>query len=139
MLGRARISAPKVCHSGVDLELVQADLANAKGWKTLASTVERTRPQRFLFTLGLTCISDWRELFSAVFEAASPGSTFAIMDVFSERLTLGARFINWVGAADCTMPVWQELERRAEAFEMRRYRPFRFLDVSVIVAWGRKA
>ena len=137
MLDRARARS---LHEGVPtpVELVQADFGTDEGIRTVTKAAEDARPQAFLFTLGLTCLPNWREFSAAVLEAAPPGARFAILDVHSERLTLGARLINWIGAADCRRPVWKELELRGSEFSLVYHRPFALLDVSVIVASATK-
>ncbi len=120
------------------VELVQSDFSDAGCRLVLQQRIRADRPAAFLFTLGLTCLRDWSEFFASVFHAADPGSRFSIMDVYSNRRTFGARFINWIGAADCTRPVWRELERLTPLFAQEKLRPFRFLDVSVHVSSGTK-
>ena len=105
--------------------------------------MRRHEATAYLFTLGLTCLPGWRAFFRAVYDAAPPGARFAIMDGYAERLTLGARFLNWIGAADVRRPVWDELEKRSTDFRKTTRRPLRVfdtdvLDASVVVASGRK-
>ena len=124
---------------GLDsVELVKSDFSDAECRLRLQERIRLDRPAAFLFTLGLICLRDWAEFFTAVFDAAAPGSHFSIMDVYSDRPTLSARFLNSIGAADCTRPVWRELERRTPSFAQEQFEPYRFLDLSVLVSWGEK-
>lgn len=120
------------------IEFLQADFSKHAGLEALRNAVDRMRPRHVLFSLGLTCLENWREFCSLVFNACPSGTQFSIMDVYSNRLTPGARFINWIGAADCRRPVWQVLEERGESFVWQAFRPFKILDVSVFVASARK-
>ena len=72
------------------------------------------------------------------FRSGCSGSRFSIMDVYSNCQTFGMRFINWIGAGYCTWPVWRELERLTPSFAQEKLRPFRFLDISVLVSSGTK-
>ncbi|WP_111748549.1 class I SAM-dependent methyltransferase [Salinisphaera orenii] len=126
---------------GIDddcLDFREADLAAPGGIDEIVDYIDDQQPRHILFSLGLTCLDNWRDLTSAVFDAVQPGTRLAIMDVYSERLTLGARLINWIGAADCRRPVWKALQERCESFEWSAFRPFKVLDVSVFVASGTK-
>ena len=100
--------------------------------------MSRKEPRNVFFSLGLTCLANYQEFLSVVFDASPSGTYFSIMDVYSDRLTLGARFINWIGAADCRRPVWRVLEQRSQSFAWQEFRPFKVLHVSVVVASGRK-
>lgn len=138
MLKRAR---PRAARDAVSL--LRADFSTRPGRHRLAKAARQQDPAAYLFTLGLTCLPGWRAFFAAVYEAASAGARFAIMDVYSPRLTLGARYLNWVGAADCRRPVWEVLAERSANFRKEMRRPFRLfgaevLDASVVVASGRK-
>ena len=120
------------------VELVRSDFSDAGCRLALQERIRADGPAAFLFTLGLTCLRDWSEFFASVFHAADPGARFSIMDVYSNRHTFGARFVNWIGAGDCTRPVWRELERLSPSFVQEKVRPFRFLDVSVLISSGTK-
>ncbi len=120
------------------VELVQSDFSDDQCRLALQERIRADRPAAFLFTLGLTCLPEWSAFFASVFHAADSGARFSIMDVYSNRRTFGARFINWIGAADCTRSVWRELERLTPSFAQEEHRPFRFFDVSVLVSWGTK-
>ena len=120
------------------VELVQSDFSDARCRLALQERIRAAGPVAFLFTLGLTCLRDWSEFFASVFHAADPGSRFSITDVYGNRRKVGARFINWIGAADCTRPVWEELQRLSPSFEREEYRPFRLLDFSVVLSCGIK-
>ena len=120
------------------MELVQSNFSDPGCRRALQERIRADRPAAFLFTLGLTCLRDWSEFFASVFHAADPGSRFSIMDVYSNRPTIGVRFINWIGAGDCTRPVWRELERLTPSFAQETLRPFRFLDVSVRISSGTR-
>ena len=120
------------------MELVQLDFSDPGCRRALQEQIRADRPAAFLFTLGLTCLRDWSAFFASVFDAADPGSRFSIMDVYGNRPTFGVRFINWIGAGNCTRPVWRELERLTPSFAQEKLRPFRFLDISVLVSSGTK-
>ncbi|EMP56615.1 Ubiquinone/menaquinone biosynthesis methyltransferase [Marinobacter santoriniensis NKSG1] len=119
-------------------EFLRADFSEVDGLNSLKEAIDKEAPRHVFFSLGLTCLANWREFCSLMFDAAPSGTRFSIMDVYSERLTLGARFINWIGAADCRRPVWKVLEERCESFAWEQFRPFKVLDVSVVVASGSK-
>ncbi|WP_435102904.1 class I SAM-dependent methyltransferase [Arhodomonas sp. AD133] len=139
MLARARARGERLGLADTALSLVRADLASRDGIERLRAAIRDVRPGHFLFTLGLTCLSNWRTFLGEIMDIAPDGARLSIMDVYSRRLTLGARLINWVGAADCRRPVWEELVRRGEGVAWREFRPFKVLDVSVFVASGTKA
>ena len=117
---------------------LRADFSDVDGLNTLKEAIHNEAPRHVFFSLGLTCLVNWREVCSLVFDASPSGTRFSIMDVHSERLTLGARFINWIGAADCRRPVWKVVEERCDSFAWEEFRPFKVLDVSVFVASGSK-
>lgn len=141
MLERAKARAAK-CSSGARFDFLQADFSQPRCLDTLQEALQKplngSAPRHIFFSLGLICLNNWRACFSLVVDASPRGTRFSIMDVYSDRLTVGARFINWIGAADCRRPVWRVLEERCEAFEWQEFRPFKVLDVSVFVAAGRK-
>ncbi len=138
MLNQARQRSGKLGLRQENISFIQTDLANIQGIESLCTLIEQEKPKAIIFSLGLTCLSNWRELSSEVFNAAAPETRLSIMDVYSKNLTIGARFINWIGSADCQRPVWQELEQKCQSFSWQEYRPFKVLDVSVIVASGIK-
>lgn len=137
MLERAKVRAETL---GMDtnIHFLQADFSHPVGIAAVKEAIAKKRPGHIIFSLGLTCLENWREFLSAVFEASPPGTRFAIMDIYQERLTLGARILSWIGAADCRRPVWEVLEEKSVSFEWQEFRPFKVLDVSVIVASGEK-
>ena len=135
MLDQARRKAQTVT---TQVQLVQADFSTKAGITEITGKARETGATKFLFTLGLTCLPDWRSFFNAVFDAAPQESRFAIMDCYSDHLTLGTRFLNWIGSGDCRHPVWEELERRGTDFNKEMYRPYVLLDSSVVVASGSK-
>jgi len=137
MLEQAKTRAES-CTDSPTFEFLQADFSQPGGLAALEENISKKAPRHVFFSLGLTCLENWRELCLRVFDASPSGTQFSIMDVYSNRLTLGARFINWIGAADSRRPVWRVLEERCESFEWKEYRPFRVLDVSVFVASGSK-
>lgn len=137
MLEQAKVRAER-CAVSTGFEFLQADFSQPGGLKKLEDAIKKKEPRHVFFSLGLTCLENWRELCSLVFDASSSGTRFSIMDVYSDNLSLGARFINWIGAADCRRPVWRVLEERCESFALQEFRPFKLLDVSVVVATGNK-
>jgi hypothetical protein len=123
--------------------LLRADVTTDAGLHRLIGAIRRHDATAFLFSLGLTCLTDWRAVFAAVYEAAPVGARFSILDVHSPQLTPGARFLNWIGRADVRRPVWEELEQRGWDLRKETRRPFgvfgiEVLDASVVVASGRK-
>ncbi len=130
--------AEKTARDLDSVELVRSNFSDPGCRLSLQERIRKDRPAAFLFTLGLICLEDWPGFFTTVFDAAGPGARFSIMDVYSDRRTLGARFMNLIGAADCTRPVWRELERRAPAFAQEQFKPFRVLGLSVLVSRGAK-
>lgn len=139
MLNRARARGERLGLADTQLSLVRADLASREGIDRLRAGIRDAQPGHLLFTLGLTCLENWRGFFDEVIDVAPDGARVSIMDVYSRQLTFGARFINWIGAADCRRPVWEALAHRAESFAWHEFRPFKVLDVSVFVAGGAKA
>lgn len=137
MLKKAKARADR-CAFSTRFEFLQADFSKPGGLARIEEAITKKASRNVFFSLGLTCLANWREFCSVVFDACPSGTTFSIMDVYSDRLTLGARFINWIGAADCRRPVWRVLEQRSEQFAWQEFRPFKVLDVSVVVASGRK-
>lgn len=137
MLEKAKARA-ETCEPGTEFTFLQADFSEADGLDKLEGAVKKETPRHVFFSLGLTCLENWRELCSRVIDASPSGAYFSIMDVYSDRLTLGARVINWVGAADCRRPVWKVLEERCKSFTWQEFCPFKVIDVSVFVASGRK-
>ena len=137
MLEQARSRATK---NDIDknVEFLQADFSRTDGIGLVEHAITEKQPRHVFFSLGLTCLENWREFCSRIFDASPSGTRFSIMDVYSNRLTLGARFINWIGAADCRRTVWKVLEDQCESFAWQEFRPFKILDVSVIVASGTK-
>lgn len=138
MLERSRSEAEKYVPSAIETTFEQIDLSQPQGVAALAATVSRHAPQAIVFTLGLTCVANWRDVVDAVWEAAAPQTRIGTLDVYSERLTLGARLINRIGAADCTRPVHEALLERAPDATQREHRPFKVIDVSVIVTAATK-
>jgi len=134
---RNRIKGPEEAR----VEFLQADFMTPSGRQRTVDAIQRHEACRFLFTLGLTCLPNWRQFFDVVFDAAPPGSRFSIMDVYNERLSLGARLMNWVAYSETRRPVWKRLEERCMDVQCERT-PFRLLgrllDVSVVTASGRK-
>lgn len=137
MLEQAKVQAGR-CAVNASFEFLQADFSQPDGLKALEVAINKHEPRHVFFSLGLTCLENWWELCSLVFDTSSSGTCFSIMDVYSDSLSLGARFINWIGAADCRRPVWRVLEERCESFMFQEFRPFKLLDVSVVVATGNK-
>lgn len=137
MLEQAKARVER-CAVSTRFDFLQADLSQTDGLKALEDAISKNKPHHVFFSLGLTCLENWRELCSLVFDASPSGTRFSIMDVYSDSLSLGARFINWIGAADCRRPVWWVLEERCESFAWQEFRPFKLLDVSVFVAAGNK-
>lgn len=123
------------------VELLQSDFTTTSGIQNTVNAIRRLDAHKFLFTLGLTCLPNWRQFFDAIFDAAPTGSRFSIMDVYNESLSLGARLMNWVAYSETRRPVWTGLEDRGADFQFDR-KPFRLLgsllDVSVVTASGRK-
>jgi len=123
------------------VEFLQADFTTTSGRQRTVSVIQRHEGSRFLFTLGLTCLANWRPFFDVVFNAAPAGSRFSIMDVYNERLSPGARLMNWIAHSETRRPVWKGLEERCVDVQFER-KPFRLLgrllDVSVVTASGRK-
>ena len=139
MLDRARMVADSLKSTRVRFEFVEADFTSNEGVAEIVQKIELKKPSCFIFALGLTCLPNWREFFTALYDAAPQGSRFGIMDIYSPKPTLDSRLLNWIGAADCARPVWQPLEEHGSSFERKECRPFRLLDVSLILAWGNKA
>jgi len=137
MLKRAELRAPRL-PDGVEVAPVRLDLATPAGRRALSARIETAHPSGILFPLGLSVIESWRALFVAAFEAAPPGCRFAILDDHALRDTLGKRLVDWIGAADISRPVWQELEARAEGFARRSQRLLPCSSVEVFVATGTK-
>jgi SAM-dependent methyltransferase len=123
------------------VEFLQADFTTTSGRQRTVSAIRQLDACRFLFTLGLTCLPNWRQFFDSIFDAAPAGSRFSIMDVYNENLSLGARLMNWVAYSETRRPVWKGLEDRGADFQFDR-KPFRLLGrllaVSVVTASGRK-
>lgn len=138
MLSHARQQSRKLGIKESNISFLQLDLSAPNGIEELCASIREHQPDSILFSLGLTCLSNWSEFTSKVFDAAAPGTTLAIMDVYSKKLSTGARFINWIGSADCQRPVWKELEGKCQSFSWEEFRPFKPFDVSVIVASGIK-
>ena len=136
MLRRSQAAASEHRSKELTVEVMRLDLS--ADLSTFVEEIDRLKPNAFLFALSLTCLPNWWEVLHAVFEAAPQKSRFAVMDVHSDRLSLGARFVNWTAAADITRPVWKVLEERAEGFGFRTFRPFSFIDATVVVASGGK-
>ncbi len=137
MLEQARARAGKI-NIDRNVDFLQADFSQASGIEIVERAIADMQPGHVFFSLGLTCLENWREFCSRIYDASPSGTRFAIMDVYSDRLTLGARFINWIGAADCRRTVWRILEERCESYAWQEFRPFKILGVSVIVASGTK-
>ena len=137
MLNKARHRANKL---SVDTSVVflQSDLALPLGIKKAVEAISAKQPTHVFFSLGLTCLANWRKVCEQIFDTCMPGTRFVILDVYARHLTLGARFINWIGSADCRRPVWTLLEERCHSFTFEEFRPFKIFDVSVIVASGTK-
>lgn len=138
MLDQATKRSRKIGLGESSIQFLQADLSSSEGIEKICASIKKNRPKSIMFSLGLTCLPNWHEFTSRVFDAAVPGTRLAIMDVYSEKLSFGARFINWIGAADCRRPVWQALQEKSQSFTWQEFRPFKVLDVSVIVASGTK-
>lgn len=139
--GMLKRAARKADHCGLEyprIKFVKADFSTNEGIEILCNSLREERPGHILFTLGLTCLPQWRDFTSRVLEELPSGAAVSIMDVYSKRTGIGTGFINWIGAADCRRPVWEELESRCKSFEWSEYRSFRFIDLSVIVAAGIK-
>lgn len=119
------------------VDFIQADLS-ATSCDDLLHTIETDQPAHAFFSLGLTCLDNWYDFSASVFEVMPTGSRIVVMDVHSEHRTLGARMIDWIGAAECSRPVWKALEEKGENFRLTRYRPFKIVDVSVVVASATK-
>lgn len=94
MLDEAKREARKTKNK--QIELLLTDFTTAQGIQKVVEAIHGSGARKFLFTLGLTCLPNWREFFDSVFEVAPPGARFSIMDVYNERLSLGARLMNWV-------------------------------------------
>ena len=137
MLRRARARAARV-EAEDRVSFSQADFMTPGGLEGVSALIRREQPTRYLFTLGLTCLLNWRDFFSTVYAEAPDRARFAILDVYCPKLTIGTRLLNWTAAADCSRPVWDELEQRATDFRSAAYRPFKLVDASVIVAAGSK-
>jgi len=133
---KARSGALKI--DGNCIDFLEADLSRNSGIEKVVSHIRETQPRHVLFSLGLTCLENWHDFTSEILSAVQPGTRLAIMDVYSKRLTLGARFINWIGAADCQRTVWRALEESCDSFQWFEFRPFKVLDISVFVASGTK-
>lgn len=126
---------------------IEADVATAPGIERVVETVRTadavrsSRVARIVCTLGWSCLPNWRSLFGQVFEASSPGTRFAIMDVYNDPPTPGTRLMDWIAASDTQRPVWEELERRGRDVTVTRH-PYRvlhsILQVHLIVASGVK-
>lgn len=134
MLNKARSRSKTLEIDQNCIDFLEVDLSQNNGIEEVVSYINQQQPRHVMFSLGLTCLENWKEFTSRIFSVVEPGTRLAIMDVYSERLTLGARFINWVGAADCQRRVWEILEERGQEFERLEFRPFKVLDVSVFVA-----
>ena len=137
MLGKARELSEKL-NFEKQVKLIQADFTSDADITDLKELIENLKPRKFLFTLGLTCIPNYSEFFCEIHTSAPVGSRFVIMDVYNDSYPLGAKFINWIGAADCTRPVWTELERHSKNFIKETLLPFKILGVSVVIASGEK-
>lgn len=137
MLAKAQARAARDA-TGAQFTCVQADLTDPVGLESAARAIAEHRCHHILFSLGLTCLPNWREVSSRLFDAAPSGVRVVIMDAYSARLRPGARFINWIGAADIRRPAWQGLEDRAVDFAFEDSRPFGVIDVSLYVASGSK-
>ena len=119
-------------------KLIQADFLSQRGIDKVIGKIKKSNAKKYLFTLGLTCLPNWEEVFLKIYSHAPKGSVFSILDVYCEQVTLGAKFINWIGAANCQRPVWEVLKRHGENFSMVHTWPFKILDVSVFVANATK-
>lgn len=145
MLAKARAVAERLERGGrlAGIELLRVDFTTDAGLRAVEDAILRHRARSYLFTLGLTCLPNHQELVRAVYDAAPEGSVFSMLDIYSARRSLGAKYLNWIGAADCGRRVWQGLEDRASGFDLEEFRPFKVLglpvlDASVVVARGRK-
>jgi SAM-dependent methyltransferase len=137
MLARAGARGRRLPEA-IDLEPVRMDLSTWDGRLALGERIRATQPRAVLITLGLSVLENWREVFGAAFDAAPQGCRFAILDDYGTREDVGKRITDWLGAADVSRPVWQELEARAESFERRSRRLLPFSRVEVFVAAGTK-
>ncbi|MAR89835.1 MAG: hypothetical protein CML06_02990 [Pseudomonadales bacterium] len=138
MLKEAKARSGKLEIDDNCIVFLEADLSRNSGIEKIVSQIHEKQPHQVLFSLGLTCLENWQDFTSEIISAVQPGTRLAIMDVYSKRLTLGARFINWIGAADCPRTVWSALEKNCHSFQWFEFRPFKVLDVSVFVASGTK-
>lgn len=139
--GMLRQARSRSATLGIDencIDFLEANLSRDSGIQKVVGYIREKQPRHLLFSLGLTCLENWHDFTSEILAAVEPGTRLAIMDVYSKRLTSGARFINWVGAADCQRTVWKALKDHCESFQWLETRPFKVLDVSVFVASGTK-
>ncbi|SJK83876.1 class I SAM-dependent methyltransferase [Halomonas elongata] len=133
---KARSRALEINENCIDF--FEADLSRNGGIEKVVSCIHEKKPRHVLFSLGLTCLENWHNFTSEILSAVQSGTRLAIMDAYSKRLTLGSRFISWIGAADCQRTVWRALEENCDSFQWFEFRPFKVLDVSVFVASGTK-
>ena len=138
MLEKAKLRSKKLGLDDTNITFLQGNVSQPEVIDRIIKSIQNQQAQHIFFSLGLTCLENWREFCLAIIDASTSGTRFAILDAYRERLTLGARYMNWIGSADCRRPVWQVLEQRCESFVKQEYWPFKVLDVSVIVASGTK-
>lgn len=134
MLARARRRAERVDLGGERSEFRLLDLASDTGSDALAAAVQGVQPRHLLFTLGLSCLPNWRQLLERILSVARSGTRFVVMDGYNPRLTLDARFTNWIGSADVRRKVWQPLAERGADFSWRAYPVIPGLPMQAYVA-----
>jgi len=95
------------------------------------------RPPKLLISLALSCFADYDRVFGDVYDRMPGGSRVAILEgPYFERRSLACRFVDWIGAADCTRRTWEPLERRLAGYRRIDF-PLHFS--TLIVASGTKA
>jgi hypothetical protein len=138
MLRRAQDRARRLSTELMKFSFVRADFDKPDGVTDVVRRIESSRPTCLLFSLGLTCLLNWRKFFLNTFGAAAANTRIAILDVNGQGTHSGTAMLNWTAGADITQPVWSELQSHASSYRRHVFQPFKLIDAIVFVAYGEK-
>jgi ubiquinone/menaquinone biosynthesis C-methylase UbiE len=137
MLDRARERTRREGWSSV-VRLIEYD-ARAISPELISGLIPDNRTvDRVLFTLALSVIPDWEQVFRAAFELLPPGGRCVIMDEYAPKRGLVTRFIERVASADISRRVWEPLRELSSGYEEEDLARARNPGTAIVVASGVK-
>ena len=120
------------------VRLLQYD-ARALSRALVSDLIPDDRPiDRVLFTLALSVIPDWEQVFLKAFNILAPGGRCVVMDQYAPERSMHTRLIELGASADLSRRVWEPLCEFSSNYDEENVSRRRNLATHLVVASGVK-